>query len=162
MLARSAPRASPAGTAPRRSPPVRALIMAREETPGRSDATGPGLMPASCSVFGSRWISLAREPASPARYPVRSRSPASFRAGTQQPRTSPHPGSSASQQQPAAPVLRPGTGFLACAGSHLITSRPPHSARARTTGSGQIPAASIATRVTPHPVSQAHISSRTR
>jgi len=80
-----------------------------------------------------------REPMSLARYLVRSRSSAIFWMGMYEPRTSPHSISSASQQQSAASVLRPGTGFLACVGLHLITLKPPDSASAWNTGFEYIP-----------------------
>jgi hypothetical protein len=67
ILARSVPRASSASTAPRRSPSISAAIMSREETPSTSEATESILIPASSSVFCSRWISLVREPVSLAR-----------------------------------------------------------------------------------------------
>ena len=60
ILVRIPPMARSASTAPRRSPSIRDSIISRPDLVAMLDATESILIPASCSTFPSRAISLTR------------------------------------------------------------------------------------------------------
>jgi len=75
------PIARSAITAPRRSPSIRASIIAVGPLPVMSEATEPSLMPADSSALSSRWISEVRAWTVLVLYRVRSRTSFSSIAG---------------------------------------------------------------------------------
>ena len=86
-------------------------------------------MPADSSALPSRWISEVRAWTVFIRYRVRSRTSLSSAGGIYEPRSSPHPDSSASRRQSAASVLWPFSA-LTCAGLTTATSSKSCSASA--------------------------------
>jgi hypothetical protein len=62
ILARILARAICASTFGSRSPPIRAAIIARPETPKMSEATTDSLMQASSRSFSTRFFSAVRAP----------------------------------------------------------------------------------------------------
>ena len=118
-----------ASTAPRRSPPISASIIAVADTPVTSDTTEDSLIPAVSSVFCSRWISEPRAWTVFIRYRARSRTSFRSGAGMQEPDSSPHSYRSSSRIASLASVLWPFSA-LACAGLITITSVKSSPARA--------------------------------
>ena len=151
-MARNLPLASSASTPGSRSPLIKAVSIARPDTPNTSVATESSLMPASSRVFWTRWPSEAwawNRPLAIAgqipQLPDRGR-------GTKLPRSSPCSNSSASQAASQTSVLRPGRILTWRALTN--NSSKPASSRTYQTGFQYWPVASITTWVTPSAVSQ--------
>src|SRR5215207_9033643 len=119
------------------------------------ESTEPSLMVAACKVLSMRWTWLAFSRVSCLRARVRSRSACSESEGTKLGRMRPWASRSASHVASFTSVLRPGTALTGWALASTSSKSPAKTAQ---TGFQYTPVASIATAVTPWPVS--HSESR--